>query len=1129
MKSSRDSTIRNSIECLENRENPSNLFSDQFDSVAAPNIPTGWTDWSNNGDRQFITSRLQAASGPNALASTGARTTEARIWANSSFAADFGAAVSIRSDTIAPLELMTRGQNLNTTRPSYLAAVLRQGGQLELVEEVNGVRVVLGKLRPAVALPATWLRLELRPNGNQAAVLVKRADTGQYLNASGGWQANATSALAVAVTHRPTEGLVGLGRDTGGSGMAYFDDFAVLLPPALRESFDTTAPGVLPANWQQWTNDGTVRASVNPGRSLSPINGLSIDGGSTTRARAWSIQPMPADSLASVTVLADSLIPSGVIVRGANLNSNTPTYYSLTVSRGLTAQLKRVINGAETTLATVKSSTYISGPWVKLSLVATGNQLRALVYRTDTRQWLAADGRWQDTPEAAIERADGEILAAGLVGVERVRLSVGQVWLDDFEAKPVVTNAGPEISITASRPGNTFGQSVTFTATVNPQNVARIEFRLNGRLRSSQAQSPASWELDTRSLTNGTHTLAVRAIDEDGASSTKTITFEVFNEGTVGKPPRPTGVRKYQHIRLAQLAYSGNPMGQYERELAKNSLDLIVPNAVYLNTLEGAAPDTPKVIYTNVSNLYGRLLTDWFAFADRTNASRESAFFHVTQPTAFSGASPSAVPVNQFWGVFRGAVNGETLTDLTAESWGNRPTGVEFGGAGETMAIGWTDRFREINISLNRAATGWAGNLEYVSELNTDGTPKTWKTLNLLADGTNRFTVNGQLTFDPPADWKAAKLAGTQQHLYYVRTVTTAGTGPNAKSMLGRDYVNAAGRAQGVIPTFDTTADRNNDGYLNDAEYANRKSGSDARFVHESRLFYPYYGQMRFVTNPAGSALQRWAVDYHTRMLAANPNADGFFIDNSNGKLPFAGTPVKESTVAFTDDLAVLVGAVTRALPGKWVVSNTAGSIAEGDPITAESTASFEEFALRPNEVNWSGLQDIASLVNRRLNTDAPSPYLILDSHPGSLGMASERTRMGTLAYYYLMADPVKTFLMFSGGYSPASPWEKVFVPAATTDVGQPTSSLSTFATGQDPQNAALSYKVFSRDYGNAKMLFKPRSYTAGVGTGTNADATATLHDLGGNYRVLNSNGTLGAVVTQISLRNGEGVVLMKA
>jgi hypothetical protein len=84
-------------------------------------------------------------------------------------------------------------------------------------------------------------------------------------------------------------------------------------------------------------------------------------------------------------------------------------------------------------------------------------------------------------------------------------------------------------------------------------------------------------------------------------------------------------------------------------------------------------------------------------------------------------------------------------------------------------------------------------------------------------------------------------------------------------------------------------------------------------------------------------------------------------------------------------------------------------------------------------------------------------------------------------------------------------------------------------ATGTDPQNAALTYRVFARDYENGLAVYKPLSYTIGKGKGTTADATATAHQLGGNYRRVNADGTLGSVITSVSLRNGEGAVLIKA
>jgi hypothetical protein len=134
---------------------------------------------------------------------------------------------------------------------------------------------------------------------------------------------------------------------------------------------------------------------------------------------------------------------------------------------------------------------------------------------------------------------------------------------------------------------------------------------------------------------------------------------------------------------------------------------------------------------------------------------------------------------------------------------------------------------------------------------------------------------------------------------------------------------------------------------------------------------------------------------------------------------------------------------------------------------------------------------------------------------------------MATLAYYYLLADPQTTFLDYDGGYDTTGPWDRHWFPAMAHDIGQPAGDWSLFATGADPANARLTYHIYQRAFGNALVLYKPLSYGNGV-NGTLSDATATTHDLGGVYYPLQVDGTLGAPLTSITLRNGEGAVLVK-
>src|SRR5262249_6536904 len=153
----------------------------------------------------------------------------------------------------------------------------------------------------------------------------------------------------------------------------------------------------------------------------------------------------------------------------------------------------------------------------------------------------------------------------------------------------------------------------------------------------------------------------------------------------------------------------------------------------------------------------------------------------------------------------------------------------------------------------------------------------------------------------------------------------SAGTAPVAVTLLGRDYVGSNGGTQGVIPVFDTAADLNHDGYLNDSEYAKRRPGADARFVYENRAFYPPYGQMRFATNPSTRDFQNWAADYSVRYLNGYPQAGGLFADNSVGKLPLDASGVAEKLDKYSQDYANLLAKVNQAVAPRWVLANTAG------------------------------------------------------------------------------------------------------------------------------------------------------------------------------------------------------------
>jgi hypothetical protein len=1120
------------VESLEARDTPSAPVTENFDSVTPPALPGGWNRWTSDGSAGFATAAGQGFGQSGGLVSSGGSRTAGLAWYAQKVDGDAGASALVKADSLIPSFVFARGADLGTATPSYLAAVVTRGLSVQLREVTGGSVRVLGAVTspPSVYSSGQWVQVSLIPAGDGVAVEVVRQDTGQYLNAQGRWQTTETAVITATTSLPSADGYVGVGRAGLYAGTVALDNFAVLPPPVggVSESFDGTAVGATPTGWHTWTGGAPGTQGATALRSVSPANGYAFAGASTTAARAWADNPMPVDVAASAAVYLDSLVPARVFVRGSNLDTATPTYYAASITRGLQIQLVRVVNGVETVLGSLKSSAYLSSQWIRVRVSAVGDDLQVSVSRTDTHQWLSPDGTWSDSPDVALDVRDGAITGAGQAGIGRAAAVAGTVTFDDFLATPAGAAFTPQVTVTSSPASGPYAGDVTFHATATGKPI-RVEFRLNGLLRAVSETSPADWTLDTTTLTNGTYTLTVRAFDVAGDMGSADYTFTANNPG-LGPIPTPTIPRHYTHIRIAELAYGGNPMGSFEQNLIRNSVDLVVPNTQYLSTINAVSPNTPQLIYSNVSNLYGGILTDWLSYADGHGVSRELGFYHVTKATPFTGASPSSQPVNWFWGVYQTAPGG-TPTDVTSAARGGRTFNVNFGGAGTTTAIGYPERFRELNVTLaSGAAAGWSGVWEYATAADAAGNPTAWKPLSLLQDGTGGLQQSGTVTFDPPADWATASVGGGAR-LFYVRFRVTAGTAdqqPVLQTVFGRDYVGANGTFSGVIPAFDYSADTNHDGYLSNAEYANRKPGMDARFAYESRLFYPYYGQMRFVTNPSSSAVRKWAADYHVRLLDSNPLADGVFMDNATGRVPFPGVSVLEPTSTFSTDSGALLAAVSRAIQPRWVLANTAGGGADAAPLAAGSGGAFEEFLLRPMQATWSDVGDAANLVASRL-APGGAPYLVIDSYPGGGSPTDPRTQLATLSYYYLLGDPQRTFLIFYGGSNPSSSWTQHWSAAAAVDVGQPTGAMRVFLTGTDPANPALTYQVFARDYTNALVLYKPRSYKAGVGTGTTGNDTGTYTPLGGTYRQVNADGSLGPVVTAITLRNGEGAVLIKA
>jgi hypothetical protein len=1117
------------MELLEARQAPSASpwLLESFDTTAPGGLPAGWARWSSSGTAPIGVSSSLAFTAPNGLAFTApASNVSGRAWYTTPLPADSQVSADLFVTSLIPAQVLVRGSSLNTATPSYYALAVTRGLQLQLVRVVNGVSTTLGQVTSVRWFDDQWVQTTLSVNGSSLRAQLYRPDTSQYLNGSGQWQTAQAWALDLTDAALTGGGLAGLGQRASYTGTITFDDFTVVLPDT-TEHFDTTAAGALPANWSQWSSSGKPSFAVSAAQSLSAPNSLAVTApASNLAARAWDNDPQQADVQVSAAVYLNSLIPAQVLARGTGLNTAAPSYYAAQVTRGLNLALVRVVNGVSTTLAQLNSGKWFDGQWARVTLYVNGTNLRAQVFRPDTAQYLNASGAWQSTPAWALNLTDTALSGGGLAGLARTASYVGAIYFDDFLVTSAAgDNQPPTVAVTAPAPGATLSGLVTVQASASDNvGVTKVEFYLDGVLRAVDLAAPYQWDFDTTTASNGAHAVQVLAYDAAGNVGRATLNVTTSNNTVL---PRPTIPQHYPNIRIAEVAYAGTPFGPAESQLLTGSVDLVITDPQVSGQIQALAPGTPQLVYTNTSSVYLNLLTDWLNYADAHGLAREGAFYHVGQATPFSGNSPSSQPVTWFWGVYR---VGTSVSDATAAAHGSTAgAGVAFGAAGESLAAGYPDEFREINLSLASGASGgWSAVLEYPTAVDAAGNPTAWAPLTTLTNTTAGLGHSGQITFDPPANWKPASVGGSAR-LYYVRFRTTAGgQAPVASTILGNDYAQANGGTSGIIPAFDSSADTDHDGYLNDAEYARRRPGMDARFLYQSRDFAAGYGQMRFATNPANQGFKAWAVDYETRFVQGLPGASGLFMDNASGSPLVNGADVLEPVASYASDYAALLNAIGQAIAPHWLLANTAGNSATAATVIQKIQGYFEEFAIRPLASNYLQFEDLAAQTAAWAALTSPAPYAVLDSLPTGGSPTDPRTELATLAYYYLLADPSTTFLDFFGGFETNTSWTRHWVPAAAYNVGQPVGSWSLFASGSDPASPALTYHVYQRSYTNALVLYKPLSYGNNV-TGTLADATATTHALGGTYRLLQADGSLGPPITSITLRNGEGAILVKA
>jgi len=543
----------------------------------------------------------------------------------------------------------------------------------------------------------------------------------------------------------------------------------------------------------------------------------------------------------------------------------------------------------------------------------------------------------------------------------------------------------------------------------------------------------------------------------------------------------------------------------------------------------------PTFVYWEYNSITAFEDYQWFRNrAAQSSSNWEDTFVHFSTNTvhrpAYEDSGSDSSKEDRFDAVY--VYNGSAYSDQTTNAYGGNSFTI--GGANWITYIGYEEPFKEVNVTLANAASGWSGTWEYWNG-------SSWVALN-PTDGTANMTQNGKVEFIPPlSNWQRNSV--NNKELWWIRSRTTnaGSTQPVVAGggLKGRNFITFASPYY-IQPGWDPANDTNGDGYAE----LNNNPNANARFRYEARV---HYYEFRTTYLNMGSSNIQTAIGQRANEILTTPIKAGFsytydsmFLDNASATLYLHNRQSGGSTVENTSDATyqansiASIRAIKTANPDKIIFLNT--SVYVGSPY--EEYIDAADGYHGESYIRVDGTYTKAQ-IDAVINRDTKGKW----GQVTSQGVAAvegdlERDRIFSLATFYLSKGPNTYYTFGAHGLGPVGgrTLKEQFYPAIEYNVGQPKASYYILHQEDDPScphNEWGIAKMYAREFDKALMVSLPLPHWDSNYT---ASYTVSLpsYDKGGGqtsnrYQKLNSDGTINPnIITSITLRNAEGAILVK-